>query len=264
MDEIEEDDDDIDINKPAFIGSDREKFNFNNFDMPLNFLSNIYNGKISLKEAEFKQRDLEKIIYELQFNYTPKNKREKEEVDGVLMQAKDLVKYRNKLLGHLKMVLFLSEHLKKSDDAAYNYVLKDVNKFIEEIKSMEEKINLSLFEEFFEHSSPADYAKMLINIKNQDENKEIVEEIENRIPNLEDRIKKMSEKEKKDKNTDETLEIIKKILDYNKEAQTFFHRASKVDKKKSGPKTDESITKRVKLKNERIAEIKKRRKKHKQ
>ena len=67
MDEIEEDDDDIDINKPAFIGSDREKFNFNNFDMPLNFLSNIYNGKISLKEAEFKQRDLEKEIEKLKF-----------------------------------------------------------------------------------------------------------------------------------------------------------------------------------------------------
>ena len=38
------------------------------------------------------------------------------------------------------------------------------------IKSMEEKINLSLFEDFFESSSPANYAKMLINIKNVDEN----------------------------------------------------------------------------------------------
>ena len=179
MDGIEEDDDDIHINKLAFIGSDREKSNINTFDMLLNFLLNIYNGKISLKEAEFKQRDLEKIIYELQFNYTPKNKREKEEVDGVLMQAKDLVKYRNKLLGHLKMVLFLSEHLKKSDDAAYNYVLKDVNKFIEEIKSMEEKINLSLFEDFFGFSSPADYANELINTKNRNENKEIVEDRRN-------------------------------------------------------------------------------------
>ena len=28
--------------------------------MPLNFLSAIYNGEISLKEAEIKQRDLEK------------------------------------------------------------------------------------------------------------------------------------------------------------------------------------------------------------
>ena len=41
---------------------------------------------------------------------------------------------------------FLSEHLKKSDVVAHNYVLEDVKGFIEEIKSMEEKINLSLFE----------------------------------------------------------------------------------------------------------------------
>ena len=83
---------------------------------------------------------------------------------------------------------------------------------------MEEKINLSLFEEFFESSSPADYAKMLINIRNWDENKKCVEEIENRISDLKDRTKRMSEKEKKEKNADETLKIIKKILDYNKDA----------------------------------------------
>ena len=62
---------------------------------------------------------------------------------------------------------------------------------------MEEKINLSLFEDFFESSSPANYAKMLINIKNVDENKKIVEEIKNRISYLKDRIKRLSEKEKK-------------------------------------------------------------------
>ena len=28
--------------------------------MPLNFLSDIYNGKISVKEAEFEQREIEK------------------------------------------------------------------------------------------------------------------------------------------------------------------------------------------------------------
>ena len=60
MDEIEEDDDDIDLNKLAFIASDREIFNFNTFDMPLNFLSNIYNGKISLNGAEISQRKIEK------------------------------------------------------------------------------------------------------------------------------------------------------------------------------------------------------------
>ena len=96
------------------------------------------------------------------------------------MQANDLLEYRGKIIKAFKDGTFLSEHLKKSDDAAYNYVLKDVNKFIEEIKSLEEKINLSLFKEFFELSSPAKYAKELINIKNRDENKEIVAEIENR------------------------------------------------------------------------------------
>ena len=60
MDEIEEVNDDIDIYKLVFTGSNKEKFHLNTFTMPLNFLSDIYNGKISLKEAEFKQRDLEK------------------------------------------------------------------------------------------------------------------------------------------------------------------------------------------------------------
>ena len=60
-------------------------------------------------------------------------------------------------------------------------MLKIVNKSIEEITSKEEKIDLSLFEEFFESSSPADYAKMLINTKNLNENKEIAVEIEDRI-----------------------------------------------------------------------------------
>ena len=112
------------------------------------------------------------------------------------MQANDLLEYGGKIIKAFKDGTFLSEHLKKSDDAAYNYVLKDVNKFIEEIKSMEEKINLSLFEEFFESSSPADYAKKLINTS-PDESKKIVEEIKDRISDLKERIKKMSERKKK-------------------------------------------------------------------
>ena len=197
MDEIEDDDDDTDINKLALIGSGCKKFNFNTFNMPSNFLSDICNGKTSLKEAEFKQRDLEKKTEGLQFYYIPKNKKEKEEINGVLMQANDVVEYRSKIIKAFKDGTFLSEHLKKLDAAAYNYVLKDVNKFIEEIKWMEEKINSSLFEDFFHSSSPVDYAKKLINIKNAAENKGIVEEIKDRISDLEDKIEQINEKEKK-------------------------------------------------------------------
>ena len=147
------------------------------------------------------------------------------------MQANDMLEYRDKIIEAFRDGTFSSEHLKKSDDAAYDYVLKDAKNFIQKIESMSENINLSLFEDFFESSSPADYAKELINVKDPNENKEIVAEIKNRILDLKDRIKEMSEKEK-NKSADETLKIIEEILDYNKKDQKTFLIASKVDKGK--------------------------------
>ena len=62
---------------------------------------------------------------------------------------------------------------------------------------------------------------------------------------------------KQKKNADETLKIIKKILDYNKNAQKNVLLLSKVDKRKLEPKPEESNAERVELKTEKIAEIKK-------
>ena len=109
-------------------------------------------------------------------------------------------------------------------------------------------------EDFFESSSPADYVKELINIKNPDENKETVAKIEDRISDLKEKIKKWV-KQKKNKNADETLKIIEKILDYNKDAQKIFQHASKVGKGK--PKPEESIAERTILRKEKVAEIEK-------
>ena len=107
-----------------------------------------------------------------------------------------------------------------------------------------------MFKNFFGSSSPADYAKTLINTKNPDEIKEIAAEIEDRISDLKDRIKEMSETEKK--NADETLEIINKILYYNKNAQKNFHLVSKIDKGKSELKFKKSIAERVKSRTQRL------------
>ena len=67
----------------------------------------------------------------------------------VLMHANDMLDYGDKTIKAFRDGTFSSEHLKKSDDAAYDYVLKDVEKFIQKIQSMAENINLSFFEEFF-------------------------------------------------------------------------------------------------------------------
>ena len=77
MHEIEDAEDDIDVGNLLFIGSNWKKFNFNTFKMPLNFLSDIYNGEISLKQAEFFQKNLEKKIEKLQIDYKPKNIKKK-------------------------------------------------------------------------------------------------------------------------------------------------------------------------------------------
>ena len=196
-DEIEDANSDTDYNKLLFIGSNKKKRNFNIFSTPLTFLLDIYNGKITFKKAEINQRDLNKKIEELKYYYKPKNEKEKDEINEVLMHANDMLEYGDKIIEAFRDSTFSSEHLKKSDYAVYDYVLKDVEKFIQKIKSITENISLSLFEDFLESSSPADYAKELINVKDPNENKEIVAEIKNRILDLKDRIKKMSEKEKK-------------------------------------------------------------------
>ena len=171
------------------------------------------------------------------------------------MQVNDLLEFRDKIIEAFRHGTFLPEHLKTSGDAAYDYVLEDVNNFIQKIESMSENINLNLFKKFFELLSPADYAKMLINTKNPNENREIVAEIEDRISDLKDRIKEMSQRGK-NKSADETLKIIEDILDYNKNAQRFFPVASKVDKGKSKSKLEENIAKRTKLRRQRLNTIK--------
>ena len=83
------------------------------------------------------------------------------------MQANDLLEYRNKIIDAFKDSIFLSEHLKKSDDAAYDFTLKIVNKFIQEIRSMEEKINLSFFEDCFQSYHQLNMQKSLLILKMQ-------------------------------------------------------------------------------------------------
>ena len=130
MDKIKDADDDIDIYKLVFSSNNRKKFNFYRitFRIPLNFLSAIYNGEISLKEAEVKQR-----IEDLRGYKNNAEEKEKEEINEVLMQANDMLEYKNKIIDAFKNVIFLSGHL-KTDDAAHGHVLEDVKDFIQKIE----------------------------------------------------------------------------------------------------------------------------------
>ena len=167
------------------------------------------------------------------------------------MQANEMLEYANKIIEAFRNGTFLSAHLKKSDGAAYDYALKDVSKCIMKIDSMAKNINLSLFNEFFEFITSW-LCKVSYEFKKYRRKQRICNWGKKRASALKEN-KKMSEKEKKSAN--ETLKIIKEILDCNKNAQKFFLVASEVDKQKWEPKTKENIAEKTKLRRERIAEI---------
>ena len=98
IDIIEDADNDIGNNKLPFIGSNKEKINFYIFSMPLNLLLDFFNGKITLTKTEINEWDLNEKIEELQYNYKPKNKKEKEEINEVLMYPNDMLDYGNKII----------------------------------------------------------------------------------------------------------------------------------------------------------------------
>ena len=50
------------------------------------------------------------------------------------MHANELLESRNNIIKAFKDDIFLSEHLKKLADAAYDFTLKNVNEFIQEIR----------------------------------------------------------------------------------------------------------------------------------
>ena len=62
--------------------------------------------KFHQKRQNILQRDLEKKIDKLKYNHEPKTVKEKEEINGVLMHANDMLEYRGKIIDAFKMVLF--------------------------------------------------------------------------------------------------------------------------------------------------------------
>ena len=76
-----------------------------------------------------------------------------------------------------------------------------------------------MFRKYFNFSGPIDLTKKLLKTKDARKNSKFVEEIKNRWSNLKDKIKNISKEEIKDEKPDKILEIIIKIIDFNKEVQ---------------------------------------------
>ena len=90
-------------------------------------------------------------------------------------------------------------------------------KFIEHIENKSKTINYNLFKEYFNFESPTVLTKQLYKIKNKKKNNESVNVIKSGLIDLKDEHEKMSEDEKETEKPDKILEIVEKILIFNKE-----------------------------------------------
>ena len=76
-----------------------------------------------------------------------------------------------------------------------------------------------MFKHYFNFVEPSDLAKKLFEIKDKKKNNDFVEEIKSRWSKLKDRAEGMSEEEIENKGLNKMLEIVKDILNFNKQNQ---------------------------------------------
>ena len=107
----------------------------------------------------------------------------------------------------------------ESEENKLEKIKDDYNKFLKYIENESKGINYELFKDYFYSSVPSTLAKKLYETKDKKENNELVNVIKGRLIDLKNKIKEMSEDEKKIEKPDKLLKIVKEIFEFNKQKQ---------------------------------------------
>ena len=89
------------------------------------------------------------------------------------------------------------ESEEESKEESEEKMKNELKKFIKYIENESKDINYDLFKHYFNFVVPSALAKELYETKKKQKNNELVTAIKNRLSNLKDRIKNVSEDEKK-------------------------------------------------------------------
>ena len=108
---------------------------------------------------------------------------------------------------------------KKQDEEQEEKAITDANVFNEQINKEEKNINNELFKKHFKFQSPSAMLKFLNDLNNIEKNNKLVDVIVSGLKDLKKEIKKMTEEEIKIEKPDKAVEIVRKILKFNKQNQ---------------------------------------------
>ena len=93
----------------------------------------------------------------------------------------------------------------------------DVNELNELITKKETGINRELFKNYFKFQMPTAMLKTLYNLNDKKKNNLLVNTIKSSLSSLKNEIEKMSENEIKIKKPNEIVDIVEKILEFNRQ-----------------------------------------------
>ena len=205
LSEFKKIDETLDNAELVCIKTDGTKYDFNRFSLPLKFIEKIHNYEITLDEAKNYQTELEILINKLNNDYKPRisKKAKAKEKNNVLESARKLLDARKDIIGFFEKGTFpykgnvFKTKEEESEENKLEKIKDNFKKFIKYIENESKGINYDLFKDYFNLVAPTVLTKKLYETKNENKNNELVNVIKSGLSDFKNKIKEMSEDEKK-------------------------------------------------------------------
>ena len=164
-------------------------------------------------------------------NYTPRNQKYNEAKNKLLKNATDFFRGREKIIEGFKNGIFLLNHDNKFEEEQQTSkkfnkkeppikpTKTDANELNELIIKKETSIGKELFINYFKFETPTLMLKTLYNLNDRKKNNLLVNTIKRGLNDLKNEIRKMSEDEIKNEKPHKIVDIVKRILDFNRQNQ---------------------------------------------
>ena len=141
-----------------------------------------------------------------------KHRREKKYAKKLQNARKDIIDLFEKVIFPYRGNVFKTKEEQEK-------IKTDMNKISKCIAEEEIDINEELFKKSFKIQKPSDMLMYLNKTNDKEENNKLVNMINSGLKDLEEEIKKMSEEEKRIEDPELIVEIVEKILKFNKQNQ---------------------------------------------
>ena len=175
-----------------------------------------------IDDAEMKQNEFDAKFNALS-RYSPRNQKYIEAKNKLLDMQKNFYEGREKFIEGFKKEIFpLKSDDEFKEQARYENTgnengLIDYNKFMELIKSKENEMNNELVGKYFFVQKLGNVLKQMKDLKNNPEkNKKLANIIKSGLSDFKNEIENMTEKEKEIEKPNKIVDIVEKILEFNK------------------------------------------------